>query len=393
MLAKLNTLARRNSFALFIGLLYAVEFLDELIYGLEGAALPYIKTDLALSYTQIGLMFTVPGLVGLFAEPVIGLLGDTRHRRSLVLGGIVVTLLGLLTIAFGNTFLSMLLAFTVMGSASGAYVNLAQGTLIDLNPARAENTMARWTVLGAIGVTAAPLVATAAFYLGYGWRGLYLALAGVAGVYVALLLPQRFNTHAGAVEEAASPRQLARALFEAVRRPELLRWLLLTEAADLMLDRLLEVTGLYFHDVVGTSLAAASGAVAVSTLVGLVGYVVLVPTFEKVRGLWLLRISAFLALGAYAALLFAPVIWLKYILVGVVSFCAASWWPVLRAKCYQVLPGQSGLVLAAAAVFNLSALLAPIIVGRVADMIGLGWAMWLLTLGPLALIVGLPREK
>ncbi|MCI0477656.1 MAG: hypothetical protein L0Y55_15530, partial [Anaerolineales bacterium] len=55
--------------------LYGVELLDELIYGLQGAILPYLKTDLALNYTEIGLLLTIPGLVGIIGEPFIGLLG------------------------------------------------------------------------------------------------------------------------------------------------------------------------------------------------------------------------------------------------------------------------------------------------------------------------------
>lgn len=393
MLAKLNTLARRNSFALFIIALYGVELLDELIYGLQGAVLPTLKIELALSYTQIGLLFTVPGLVAFFGEPIIGLLGDTRHRRTLVLGGLAATVLGLLLIATGQLFAVVLLAFSIMGTASGAYVNLAQGTLIDLDPSRAENTMARWTVLGAVGVTVSPLVATAAFYFGYGWRGLYLALAGVAGLYLTVFLRQPFDAHTGATEETVSFRKMAQSLLSALRNPELLRWMLLAELADLMLDKLLEVTGLYFHDVVGVSLAAASAAVAVDTIAGLIGNVLLVPVLEKVRGLWLLRVSAVIVLVAYVAFLLTPAVWLKYSLVGVISFSVAGWWPVLRAKCYEVLPGQSGLVLAASAVFGVTSTLTPFVIGLVADMFGLRWAMWLLTLGPLALIVGLPRGK
>ncbi len=395
MLAKLNILARRNSFALFFIALYGVELLDELIYGLQGAVLPYLKTELALTYTQVGLLLTVPGLAAFFGEPIIGLLGDTRHRRTLVLGGLAATVLGLLLVAVGQLFATVLLAFSIMGTASGAYVNLAQGTLIDLDPARAENTMARWTVLGAIGVTVSPLAATAAFYVGYGWRGLYLALAGVAGLYLAVFMRQRqsFDAHAGATEETVSFRKMAQSLVSALRNPELLRWLLLTELADLMLDKFLEVNGLYFHDVVGVSLAAASAAVAVDTIAGLIGNVLLAPVLEKVRGLWLLRVSAVLVLVAYVAFLLVPVIWLKYVLVGVIGFSVAGWWPVLRAKCYETLPGQSGLVLATSAVFSVTSTLVPLIIGRVADTFGLGWAMWLLALGPVALIVGLPRGK
>jgi FSR family fosmidomycin resistance protein-like MFS transporter len=393
MLAKLNTFAQQRSMLLFIIALYSVELLDELIYGMQGAVLPYIKTDLALTYTQVGLLFTVPGLVSLVAEPIIGLLGDTAHRRAMVLGGIIATVAGLAIIASGQTFLVILFAFTLMASASGAYVNLAQATLIDLNPARTGQTMARWVLLGSIGVATSPLIATAVFYLGYGWRGLYLALAGVAGFYTAILLRQKFDTHAGANEESISPRKLGRMLLEGLRNSELLRWMLLTELADLMLDKSLEVTGLYFHDVVGVSLAGASGAVAVATTMGLVGSVVLVPIIEKVSGLRLLRATALLVLAAYVTYLLVPVVWLKYALLGLISFCTASWFPTLRAKCYEVLPGQSGLVMAVGALANVSSLFVPLVIGRLADRVGLGWAMWLLALGPVALIVGLPRGR
>ena len=73
---------------LFLFALYGVELLDELVYGLQSAVLPQLKNDLALNYTEVGLLFTVPGLIGIVADPFIGLLGDTRYRRLLVVGGI-----------------------------------------------------------------------------------------------------------------------------------------------------------------------------------------------------------------------------------------------------------------------------------------------------------------
>lgn len=387
MLAKLNTLRRR--LPLFLMALYGVELLDELIYGLHSAVVPYFKTDLALTYTQVGLLFTAPALVGVVCEPLVGLLGDTRHRKRLVMGGIVATVLGLFMVALGQTFGLLLLAFCILGTASGAYVNLAQATVIDLNPDRAEQTMARWVLLGAIGAAVAPLVATAAFYFGYGWRGLYWALAGMAGVYAAALARISFNNHAGASEVSVPVGKLWRALTS----PTLLRWLLLTEMADFMLDKLLEVTGLYFHDVAGASLAAASGAAALFTVAGLAGDALLVPLLERVSGLRVLRISAVVVLAAYASFLLAPVVWVKYPLIAVVSFSTAGWYSTLRAKSYQALPGQSGVAVAAGSIANIFSLFVPLAVGRLADAFGLQWAMWLLAVGPLALIVGLPGEQ
>ena len=373
---------------LFIAVLYGVELLDEFIYGLFGATLPTIKTELALTYTQVGLLFTLPGLVGLLGDPFIGLLGDTRHRRVLVLSGIMATALGLTLIAGSQQYLPLLLAQCLMYVASGAYVNLSQATLIDRDPRRAENTMARWVLMGAIGVTFSPLLITLVLSLEGSWRAVFLGTAIAAGVFALLLFKQRFDGHAGAESEIGSVKQLGSSLLTALRSRTLFKWVILTELADFMLDKLLEVTGLYFHDVAGVSLSAASAVVTVSTVAGLIGSFALVPLLEKINGVRVLRITAFIVLIAYAALLLIPLVWLKVVLVAVISLSTAGWFVVLRAKCYEALPGQSGVVVAVTSLANISNLFVPLLLGGLADAFGLQAAMWLLIIGPIALIWG-----
>ncbi len=92
-----------------------------------------------------------------------------------------------------------------------------------------------------------------------------------------------------------SLKQLGRSLLTALRSRTLIKWVILTELADFMLDKLLEVTGLYFHDVAGVSLPAASAAVTVATVAGLIGNFALVPLLEKVSGVRVLRVSAVVA--------------------------------------------------------------------------------------------------
>ncbi len=373
--------------------LYGVEFLDEFIYGLQGAILPKLRDDLALTYTEVGLLFTIPGLIGIIGAPIIGLIGDTRYRKTLVVGGIVATAFGLLLTGIGQSFAIILLAFSILYVASDAYVNLPQATLIDLNPPRAEHTMARWTLIGSVGVMIAPLIVTALFFLGQGWRGMYLALAAVAAIYIVILARQRFDAHAGAERHAISPRELARNLLNGLKNRELLRWVIVTELADLMLDKLLEVTGLYFHDVIGVDVAEASGAVAISTIAGLVGSALLVPALEKFSGMRLLRASAVLTLALYVAFLLIPIGWVKFALIALISFSTSAWFPILRANTYAVLPGQSGLIVSVTALGNVSSVFVPLVLGRIADIFGLQWAMWLFVVGPIALIVGLPKDQ
>lgn len=385
MLSKSNIL--RGSL-LFIAVLYGVELLDEFIYGLFGAVLPTIKTELALTYTQIGLLFTLPGLIGVLGEPFIGLLGDTRHRRALVVGGILATAIGLSLIAGTQHYVMLLAATCILVVASGAYVNLSQATLIDRDPRRAENTMARWVLAGAIGVTISPLIITVVLSLEGSWRAVYFSTAIAAGVFALLLFKQRFDGHAGADDGVGSFKQLGRNLLAALRSRTLIKWVILTELADFMLDKLLEVTGLYFHDVAGVSLPAASAVVTVATISGLIGSFALVPLLEKVSGVRVLRVSAAVALLAYAAMLLVPIVWVKIVLIAVINLSTAGWYAVLRAKCYEVLPGQSGVVVAVTSLANVSSLFVPLLLGGVADALGLQTAMWLLIIGPIALIWG-----
>ncbi len=378
-----------RSSALLVLVLYGVELLDELNYGLYGATLPQLRDDFALTYTQIGLLSTLPSLIAVLIEPVIGLLGDTRHRRTLVLVGIVATSIGLWLVAAAQVYGVLLLAFGVLYVASGAYVNLSQATLIDRAPARAEQTMARWTLLGSIGVTAGPLLMTALFALGSAWRGAYVAVAIIAAVFAGALFWQRFDSHHGAYAEPQPVRELGRNLLAALRQRTLLKWVILTELADFMLDKLLEVTGLYFHDVAGVSAAGASAAVAISTITGLIGSALLVPVLERLPGVRVLRVSAVVVLLAYAVFLIVPAVWLKYVLIGVLSLATAGWYAILRAKTYEVLPGQSGLVMAVTSLANVSSLFVPALLGGLADAVGLQPAMWLLAIGPVALIIGL----
>jgi len=90
----------------------AVELADELVDGAKGAALPLIRHDLGLSYGQIGLLASVPLLVGGALELPLGLFaGAGRRRRRAVLGGGIVFILSLLAVAGARSFIVLLVAF------------------------------------------------------------------------------------------------------------------------------------------------------------------------------------------------------------------------------------------------------------------------------------------
>jgi FSR family fosmidomycin resistance protein-like MFS transporter len=184
-----------------------------------------------------------------------------------------------------------------------------------------------------------------------------------------------------------------RLAFAALRRREVLRWLILLEFSDLMLDVLLSYLALYFHDVAGLTESQAAGAVLVWLVVGLLGDLLLIPLLEKVDGLNYLRLSVLLELLLFPAFLLVPRVGLKLVLVALLGFFNSGWYAILKGRLYSSLPGQSGTVMALDNLTGLVGGLLPFAIGLAADAFGLGTAIWLLLAGPVALLVGLPRRR
>ena len=107
------------------------------------AAWPLLRDDLDLTYAEIGLLIAVPNLVGGLVQPAFGLLADAGWRRALVLGGGVAFAVALAAVAGAWAFLPLMLASIVLAPASGAFVSLAQATLIDVGTGGSERNMAR----------------------------------------------------------------------------------------------------------------------------------------------------------------------------------------------------------------------------------------------------------
>ena len=392
--ARARTGARRG-LSLFVLTLLAAEFLDELVFGVREAAWPLIRDDLRLSYTQVGVILSVPPLVGNLVEPALGILGDVWRRRALVLGGGVVFAAGTLLAGLSPGFAVLLAASVLSNPASGAFVGLSQATLMDAAPARREQNMARWALAGSVGNSAGPLVVGACVWAGASWRWGFLAAGALMLAAVAAAWRQPFETPA-AREVARARTALAEGLREAwraVRRRRVLRWLVLLEVGDFTYDILRGFLALYFVDVVGAGEAGAALAVAVWTWVGLAGDLAVVPLLERVRGLSYMRVSTSAVAVLFPALLLAEGFATKLLLLGLLGLANAGWYAVLSAKLYEEFPGRSGMVMTVGNVYGLAGAFVPLALGAFAEGYGLTPMMWILAAGPVALLVGLMAVK
>lgn len=373
-----------------------IEFLDELVYGVGEAAWPFIRADLGLTYAQIGLALSLPGLLANFVEPILAILGDVWKRRVIILVGGIFFTLSLLFTSISYSFLFLLSSFILFNPASGAFVSLSQASLMDSDPSRREQNMARWTFAGSLGVVIGPLLLGGAAFVGFGWRGVFATLSALSAIILLLVwrrLPPSTITHP-TLPRLSDFRDGLRNTYQALRNKATLRFLILLEFSDLMLDVLYSFLALYFVDVGGLTPAQAVLAVSVWTVVGLLGDFLLIPLLEKVRGLDYLHVSVILELILFPAFLLVPNIFLKLILLAFLGFFNSGWYAILQAKLYESMPkGLSSTAIAVGNVTGFFGKLLPLGIGLAAQAVGLGAAMWILLLGPLALLIGLHRNS
>ena len=385
-------LARRMLPGIF-GILMAVEFVDEFEFGLREAAWPDIRTDLDMSYLLVGLVLGLPGVITGPFEAVLGVVGDTKHRkRIMVVGGLFFAVALLLMSVSVNGW--MLLGATVLFFPSSfALVGLGQATLMDTNPARTEQNMARWTFAGSVGIVLGSLVLAGAVSLDISWRWLFGGV-GVGSLLLTLVFARVVSTPHGR-GRSASWRLIRLGMIGAIRsmgRKAVARWLILLGFSDMMLDVLLGFLALYFVDVIGASPAQAAVAVTVWSVVGLVGDLAIIPLIERMSGLTYLRISTALTVVVFVAFMLTPFYVGAVVLLGVMGFLNAGWYSILQARLYMTMPGRSGRVSAVGSLSYSFWAIVPLGVGALAAVVGLEVAMWVLVIGPVAIFFGLPRD-
>lgn len=379
-------------------ILLGIEFYDELAYSVDGAALPSLRAELGLSYAQVGLLFGLPGVINILIEPAILLLGDTGLRKLLVVVGGFGFALAMSLVAAAQSFPVVLLAMLLAYPTSGAFVTLSQATLMDYNRGREEHWMARWTLAGSMGTLIGPLLLAGGLALDWGWRWAFaiLAILAVLLSLAAWVSPFPRRHHPDEADQEVLPTGrllLLKGFLEAARNPRLLRWILLVQMADLMLDVFAGYVPLYFTDVVGLTPVQASLVFGLFMLANLAADSLLIPLLDRFSGQTVVRTSAILVACLYTAWLAVPWVAVKVALVIAIRLATLGWYQVLQGEAFAAIPGRSGTVTAVGSMVGLLGSGLAWLVGWVAGLAGLPVAMWLLLLGPVSLILFVPRGR
>ncbi|MBE9400329.1 MFS transporter [Acinetobacter albensis] len=95
--------------------------LNDLIQAALPAIYPLLKYNFSLSFTQIGLISLVYQITASLLQPWIGLYTDKYPKPYLLPLGMVVTLMGIVMLAFSSSFYMLLVAASLIGVGSSTF--------------------------------------------------------------------------------------------------------------------------------------------------------------------------------------------------------------------------------------------------------------------------------
>jgi MFS family permease len=364
--------------------LLGVEFLNEWFSNLLAAVLPAVQAAFGLNYFQVSLLFTLLEGADMVSDGIFGIVGDVWSRRLLITSGTIVAGLGLILMGIAPDYLLLLLGVTLHGFAGGPFVGLSQASLMDAHPQRHEQMLAWWDIVGNVGFLVTPLMVTAAYLFGNGWRPLFLIGGGLFILYACFLAALRFPRPEATEHEEGDKAETSiatnwAALKAAALDPALLRWALILPLLDVPLKGFLV---LYFHDIVGLSVASASLTLYIFIGSTLIGKLLVSWLLRFISSRTLLRWSVWMGLISLATFLGVPNGIAKYVLLAVFSLVESSWHPLAMGQAYSTQPGKSGVVLSVTSLISPLTSFVPLLVGSVATQAGLTWGLAILLLGP-----------
>ncbi len=104
--------------------LFAISFchlLNDMIQAVLPAIYPNLKNDFHLSFAQIGLVTTAFQCTASLLQPLVGHLSDKKPAPYSLVWGMIVTLAGIVAVAFASNYAMLLLAAMLIGVGSSVF--------------------------------------------------------------------------------------------------------------------------------------------------------------------------------------------------------------------------------------------------------------------------------
>ena len=183
------TSARVASYGLaIVTLLNFLNYVDRYVLV---AVIPRLKTDLAISDFQIGLIGDAFLITYFVTSPVFGRLGDRRRRPTLIAMGVAVWSAATAAAGFARSFVQIMGARAMVGVGEAAYGTIAPTLLADYFAPRLRGRVFALFYLAIPVGSAIGFLAGGFFEQLYGWRAAFFIVGGpgIALALLALTLP------------------------------------------------------------------------------------------------------------------------------------------------------------------------------------------------------------
>lgn len=362
-------MSRETKRAIFI--LVFSEFLVCLGMSLIFPVMPFLKNELHLSATDMGIMSSLFALAQFVASPIVGHLSDRFGRRPLLIGGLALFALSELLFAVTNNLILFDISRIVGGIAAGMYIPSAQAMAADITTHKQRARV--------IGLLSASL--SGGLILGPGLGGLLAAidykapfyLAAVFGLLAALatifFLP-RFEAPTHDKKVADSSRPAEGGDWRSVLQGPMLMMFILILVSSFGLQSFESIYSIFVNEVFGFSL---SDIALVLTLNGIISLILQVVFFDRivlwVKEMGVIRYGFLLSFGAIAWIMVAHTKWE----VMVATLIAFTCFDLLRPAITTLLTKQgtdnqgiiNGLNLSLTSLGNIGG---PLIAGSLLDL-------------------------
>ena len=133
--------------------------LNDLIQAALPAIYPLLKNNFSLSFTEIGLISLVYQITASLLQPWIGLYTDKHPKPYLLPLGMVITLIGILILAFSNSFYMLLISASLIGVGSSTFHPEASRVARMASGGRFGTAQSAFQVGGNTGSAIGPLLA------------------------------------------------------------------------------------------------------------------------------------------------------------------------------------------------------------------------------------------
>lgn len=285
--------------------------------------MPMIRSDLGLSYTEVGLVTSSFAIMSGISQLPAGYLVDRIGTRVMVALGVSGVGIAGLLIGFSQSYVFLIACLVLAALMGGGYHPAAATTISTIVPAQQRGrALGLHTIGGSSSFWMMPLIATP-IAVAWGWRGAYLTLSIptiILGILLFVLIGRQTN------KQNASPKISSSVPAQAPSKiiwRSVLPFLLLTVTTATMLQSVNAYLSLYAVDTLGVSKSSAALLMAVMPLGGLLAAPVGGYLSDRFGGVPVLIIISFLAiplvhmLGAIASI---PVFIAILACMGLISF-------------------------------------------------------------------------